>query len=334
MFNKRVSIITPVKNGAQFLKECLDSIINQTFQNWELLIVNDNSTDETQSILEEYSLQDNRIQVFQNKGNGIIEALQTGYAKSSGQFITRMDADDIMSPNKLELLVGKLEESVSGCLATGFVKYFSETTLGEGYFNYQNWLNELSNSDSNFNDIYKECVIPSPCWMVTRDDFEASGGFNPNLYPEDYDLVFRFYKQGLRVVAVKEIIHHWRDYANRTSRTDSNYSDNYFIHLKGKYFLELDYDKSRTLEIWGAGRKGKEFAKFLIKNEIDFDWISNNANKIGKEVYGKILKDSKEIKIGSSSQILIAVGSLEYNTEIKKALNSKNLKPNVDYYFV
>ena len=334
MNNQRVSIITPVKNGAQFLVECLDSIVNQTHQNWELLIVNDSSTDETQSILEEYAQQDNRIVVSQNKGKGIIDALITGYEKSAGEFITRMDADDIMTPNKLELLTKKLIEKGKGYLATGFVNYFSETELGQGYFNYQEWLNGLSQTESNFDDIYKECVIPSPCWMVFREDFEASGGFNSNLYPEDYELTFRFYKQELKVVAVKEVIHHWRDYATRTSRTDSNYADNYFIQLKLNYFLELDYDNSRELELWGAGKKGKEVARFLIEKQIKFDWLSNNDKKIGKEVYGVILKDSKSVLEKGTPQILIAVGSLEYNMQIKKALNSKNLKPNIDYFFL
>jgi glycosyltransferase involved in cell wall biosynthesis len=334
MNNQRVSIITPVKNGAQFLVECLDSIVNQTHQNWELLIVNDSSTDETQSILEEYAQQDNRIVVSQNKGKGIIDALITGYEKSAGEFITRMDADDIMTPNKLELLTKKLIEKGKGYLATGFVNYFSETELGQGYFNYQEWLNGLSQTESNFDDIYKECVIPSPCWMVFREDFEASGGFNFNLYPEDYELTFRFYKQELKVVAVKEVIHHWRDYATRTSRTDSNYADNYFIQLKLNYFLELDYDNSRELELWGAGKKGKEVARFLIEKQIKFDWLSNNDKKIGKEVYGVILKDSiSALEIGTP-QILIAVGSMDYNREIKKALNSLNLKPNIDYFFL
>tara|TARA_B110000902_G_scaffold3835_1_gene4415 strand:+ start:3144 stop:4148 length:1005 start_codon:yes stop_codon:yes gene_type:complete len=334
MNNQRVSIITPVKNGAQFLVECLDSIVNQTHQNWELLIVNDSSTDETQSILEEYAQQDNRIVVSQNKGKGIIDALITGYEKSAGEFITRMDADDIMTPNKLELLTKKLIEKGKGYLATGFVNYFSETELGQGYFNYQEWLNGLSQTESNFDNIYKECVIPSPCWMVFREDFEASGGFNSNLYPEDYELTFRFYKQELKMVAVKEVIHHWRDYATRTSRTDSNYADNYFIQLKLNYFLELDYDNSRELELWGAGKKGKEVARFLIEKGIEFDWLSNNDKKIGKEVYGVILKDSiSALEIGTP-QILIAVGSMDYNREIKKALNSKNLKPNIDYFFL
>ncbi|MEN8928513.1 MAG: glycosyltransferase family 2 protein [Flavobacteriales bacterium] len=334
MTDQRVSIITPVKNGAQFLAVCLDSILNQTHQNWELVIVNDHSTDETQSILEKYVDKDNRIKVLQNKGKGIIEALQTGYANCSGNFITRMDADDIMTSQKLELLVNKLIERGNGHVATGFVKYFSETKLGEGYINYQNWLNQLTQSESNFDDVYKECVIPSPCWMVSRQDFEASGGFNSDLYPEDYDLVFRFYKQGLNVTAVKEIIHHWRDYSTRTSRTDPNYSDNYFIQLKLNYWKELDHHSTRILELWGAGKKGKEVARFLIENKIDFDWLSNNPKKIGKNVYGVILKNSENVMRNENPQILIAVGSMEYNREIKKALNSKNLKPNQDYYFL
>ena len=334
MTNPRVSIITPVKNGAQFLVECLDSILTQTYQNWELLIVNDNSTDETQVILEEYSKQDDRIKVFQNKGQGIIEALQTGYSQSTGDFITRMDADDIMTANKLHLLVDKLIENGKGFIATGFVNYFSESILGQGYFNYQEWLNGLAQTESNFDDVYKECVIPSPCWMVSREDFESSGGFNSNLYPEDYDLTFRFYKQGLKVLAVKEVIHHWRDYATRTSRTDSNYSDNYFIQLKLKYWQELDFDSTKKLELWGAGKKGKEVARFLLEKGIEFDWLSNNAKKIGKEVYGVILKNSETVLKTGNPQILIAVGSMEYNTKIKKALNSKNLKPNIDYFFL
>lgn len=334
MNNQRVSIISPVRNGAQFLPECLNSILSQTYHNWELLIVNDNSTDETQSILDDYAKKDLRIKVFQNKGTGIIDALQTGYAQSSGGFINRMDADDIMMPNKLQLMTDKLIENGKGFLATGLVHYFSEEGIGDGYYNYQEWLNGLSQSDSNFDDIYKECVIPSPCWMVARQDFEASNGFNSPLYPEDYDLAFRFYKQGLTVVAVKEVIHHWRDYSTRTSRTDSNYSDNYFIQLKMKYWIELDSDNSRKLELWGAGKKGKEVAKLLIKNNIEFNWLSNNDNKIGREVYGKILLTGKDILKQGTPQIIIAVGSREFNREIKKTLNSKNLKSNLDYFFV
>ena len=83
-------------------------------------------------------------------------------------------------------------------MATGLVKYFSETTLGDGYQKYEQWLNQLTLENRNFEDIYKECVIPSPAWMCHRDDLDNCGGFAQQQYPEDYDLCFRFYKNKLK----------------------------------------------------------------------------------------------------------------------------------------
>ena len=129
----KVSIIIPVRNGAKFLRECLKSIVNQTYTNWELIVVNDNSTDNTISILKQFTKLDKRITWVNSKGIGIIEALKTGYSLSTGELITRMDADDIKFQNNLEILVNNLLKSGRGFLATGCVAYFSETELGEGY---------------------------------------------------------------------------------------------------------------------------------------------------------------------------------------------------------
>ena len=184
----------PVKNTAQFLNECMDSILNQTYKKWELLAIDDGSMDNSLAILTKYSKQDNRIKVFKNNGKGIIEALRLAYSKSSGEFISRMDSDDIMTEDKLTVLSGNLLNAGQGNIATGLVQYFSEKALGDGFKNYENWLNNLTARGSNFTAIYKECVIPSPCWMAYREDLEKCDAFNPNNYPEDYDLVFRFKK--------------------------------------------------------------------------------------------------------------------------------------------
>ena len=94
--------------------------------------------------------------------------------------------------------------------------------------------------------------------MVYKTDFDRCGGFTPNTYPEDYDLAFRFYKQGLKCIPSNEVLHHWRDYAVRTSRVDAHYAENSFLELKVNYFLELSHDKEKTIIIWGAGAKGKK----------------------------------------------------------------------------
>lgn len=316
-----VSIIMPVKNTAAFLVECLDSIINQTLEKWELLAVDDHSDDNSLDILTSYAHKDKRIHVFQNNGSGIIEALTFGYKKSSGKFITRMDSDDLMEPDKLELMKNQLQVRGNGHIAVGLVEYFSETELGEGYAKYAFWLNDLTKTASNFSDIYKECSIPSPCWMLAREDFDSCGGFNADIYPEDYDLAFRFRKAGLKIAAIDKVIHQWRDYASRTSRMDENYTDNRFFELKIYHFLDQDQDKKLALVVWGAGNKGKKIADLLTKKKIQFHWVCNNANKIGKDIYGTYLQGMDALANIDPAQVIVAVSSPKDSGEVEEVIS-------------
>ncbi len=328
-----ISILTPFKNSAQFLSECLDSIINQTYQDWELLIVDDHSSDNSYELVATFAQQDNRIKLCKNSGQGIIDALKIAFSSSSGQFITRMDSDDIMTSNKLEVMANALVAYGKGHIALGLVNYFIEDTLGEGYSNYAKWLNELTETGVNYTEIYKECVIPSPCWMVYRDDLIACGAFDSNTYPEDYDLAFRFYKQGLECIPSKHVLHHWRDYATRTSRTDENYADNRFINLKMDYFLELDRDNSRPLVLWGAGFKGKLCTKLLKKNNMPFIWICNNPKKIGKYIYGVQLHATTTLNALHRPQVIITVANKTSQKRITTILEDHQLMKAQDYFF-
>ena len=100
------------------------------------------------------------------------------------------------------------------------------------------------------------------------------------------------------------------------------------------YFFKLHRDTTRPLEVWGAGKKGKELAKYLINNNIEFDWACNNPNKIGKEIYGKTLISDKEIFTRKNPQLLIAIRNKQASIAIKKIFDSKKLVSNVDYFFL
>ncbi|MFC4220367.1 glycosyltransferase family 2 protein [Flagellimonas marina] len=333
MQNPKVSICIPFKNTAHFLPECLDSILNQTYQNWEILAINDHSNDASFEVLRTYADKDERIQVFNNKGQGIIPALRTAYGQSSGEFVTRMDSDDIMKPNRLEFMVNCLLKSGTGHVVVGQVKYFSDRGISNGYERYETWLNQLTAKGENYNEIYKECVIPSPCWMAYRKDFEACGGFTPDRYPEDYDLTFRFYENGLKIIPCDEVLHLWRDYDTRTSRTHEHYAQNYFLDIKLHYFLKLDYDKSRPLVVWGAGFKGKTIAKNLKKQEINFTWLCDNPNKIGKKIYGKSLVHFKALDNLDNPQSIVTVANEDAQKEIRAYFDQLSQQPMHDYFF-
>jgi len=333
MNNPLVSIIMPVKNTVQFLEQCLDSILDQTYTNWELLAVDDSSSDDSFNILQAYSEKDSRVKPFRNDGKGIIEALRLAYSKSSGELISRMDSDDIMAQNKLEVLSSNLINNGKGNLAVGLVKYFSDNELGEGFKKYEAWLNNLIIKGSCFEEIYKECVIPSPCWMVFREDFEKCDALRPNRYPEDYDLTFRFYINGLKPIPCDIILHHWRDYATRTSRTDDNYADNTFVAIKADYFISQEYDEKKNLVVWGAGGKGKALAKILIEKNIEFHWICDNPKKIGKHIYEIEMLAISELEKIKNTQSIVTVANSLAQEEIKTYLEKQNQKAMKDYYF-
>jgi len=323
----------PVKNTAQFLEQCLDSIVNQTYQDWELLAVDDGSSDNSYSILESYSEKDSRVKPFRNNGKGIIEALRLAYSKSSGELITRMDSDDVMTLDKLSIMSLSLINKGEGNIAVGLVQYFSEAELGEGFKNYEQWLNGLTLKGTNFTEIYKECVIPSPCWMVYRNDFEKCEALRPNTYPEDYDLTFRFYINGLKPIPCDTILHHWRDYPTRTSRTDKNYADNTFITIKADYFLKQEYDSAKNLVIWGAGRKGKALAKILIEKNIEFQWVCDNPKKIGKHIYDKKMLAFSKLENIENAQSIVTVANPKAQDEIISHFKKLNQQAMKDYYF-
>ena len=116
----KVSVIMSVYNGERFLVQAIESILNQTFTDFEFLIMNDGSTDRTQKILEKYQKKDNRIKLFTQKNKGLAKSLNFLIKQAKGEYIARMDADDISLPNRLSLQVKYLDQYIEkGVVASG-----------------------------------------------------------------------------------------------------------------------------------------------------------------------------------------------------------------------
>ena len=324
----------PAHNAEKYLESCLESIIRQDHQDWELIAVDDGSEDRTLEILNQFKEKESRIKCISQDKAGIIPALQMAYSKTKGKFICRMDADDVMPEQKFSSMLQAWTAVGKGHLITGKVSYFSEQPLGDGYLRYANWINNLVDSDVHYKQIYRECVIPSCAWLIHRTDFEKCGGFQSDIYPEDYDLCFRFYQHRIKVVPIDQILHFWRDHSLRSSRNDPNYLDNNFLNIKLRYFINIELNSKQKVTLWGAGKKGKEMAKLLLENNIEFDWLTNNARKAGKDIYGKTLK---VIDLGTneivSQKIILAIAGPEDQAEVKTDLEKIGKKQGVDFFF-
>lgn len=285
-----VSIIMPVKNAARYLEECLDSILNQTYEHWELIAIDDHSTDEGPDILTQYARKDSRISWQSHSGSGIIPALQEAFVRARGSFITRMDSDDKMTPTRLQKMLLALADQPGQTVATGLVQYFPRATLTEGYATYESWLNTINVEQTQWKNVYRECVIASPNWMISRNALHSIRAFEDLIYPEDYHLVLKWYQAGFSIVTVPEITLHWREHPGRTSRHSRHYQQEAFFQLKIRAFIEYDYAPDEPLIIWGNNPKTKLTAEILREHQIAFKQLDlRNYEEIEKMHEPKIL---------------------------------------------
>lgn len=119
------SIVIPVYNVEYYLRDCLNSVLNQTFADWEAICVNDGSTDNSAAILEDYSLKDHRIKVIAQPNGGLSAARNTGMKVAQGDYVLFLDSDDWLETNALEIISKKLDDQDMLCFAGR--RYFEET---------------------------------------------------------------------------------------------------------------------------------------------------------------------------------------------------------------
>ncbi len=285
----KISILLPFRNAAPWIEETVQSILNQSYEYWELIAVNDHSTDETARLIEEF--EDSRIQIIMNSGEGIIPALQTGLNAATGDFISRMDADDIMPSNKLEALLSATEKG--RCIATGKVQYFSDFVVSEGYKKYEHWLNERVDQKDHYDHVYRECVIASPNWLAPTKYLREDRIFEQLQYPEDYDMTFLWKKHRYKISTVDVITHFWREHPERTSRNSDVYDQASFFKLKLDWLRKTE--KGKTLGVFGAGPKGKLVVEQL-KEHYDIHWFDHEFEKYAAPVNGIKIEDPAECR--------------------------------------
>lgn len=299
----RISILTPFRNAEKYIRETALSILGQTHTDWEWILVNDHSTENELEALADL-LDDPRIILLKNKGKGIIDALCTGMAYAGGEYITRMDADDVMPDFKLAAFLKALQISDEQ-IVTGKVTYFSATgSISTGYQKYESWLNNRVDKHDFYRHIYRECSLASGNWMMRKTDLEKCGGFVGLNYPEDYDLLFRWYESGFKIKGLDEVTHLWRDHELRTSKTSAHYQQKAFFELKINRFVELDLDPKRQLIVNGTGQKGRLTAKILLQRSVSFNWVSHEPEKFPKGIYGCKVWGVDEIPESEKAQVL------------------------------
>ncbi len=282
----KISVIIPVYNRQHFLSACLDSILAQTYQDWECIVVDDGSDDLSTAVINTYAERDKRFLPLYCKHQGVIAALNTGFKQAREEFVCRFDSDDIMPAARLEQQVRVLRKLGRGNVVCGKVKCFCAGKPGRGYKRYVDWLNRMDQHDDFKKNIFIECPFVSTSWLAYNQDIKELDFYDENIYPEDYNLAFKMITAGYKIHSLKDIVLYWRDHPERISRTRSEYADQRFWDLKLHYFLRYFAD-SRQIYIWGAGRNGKKlFKKLYAYSRQPHGFITDNRQKQGNTLYG------------------------------------------------
>lgn len=283
----RFSIIVPVYNTEKYLGECLDSLINQTYRDFEVILIDDGSTDGSPRICDMYAEKySDTIKVFHKSNGGLISARIAGNKKASGDYILNVDSDDFVSENLLKTLNDKIiEYGYPDMVIYSFVYYHNGRT--------ENRKKTLSNSDSIFEGVKKRKLyealisgnlITSIWTKATKRDIINS---NPTDYSEYYDknmgedLLQSLFivTQSDRILYINDALYYYRYNHNSISRSVSvqMLDKNTMIHI---YFEALKF-----LDIWGLKTKAnimKLNANFLSYAVYTFDRFYLNA-KTAKE---------------------------------------------------
>ncbi len=206
-----VTVIIPVHNRARFLPKAIDSILNGSFQNFEIIIVDNASTDSTREVATRFCRQDQRIRLLENKVNLIAKALNLGVREARGRYIAQLDSDDEYTPATLETMVSHLESHPTCALAISYYELMDDkgVTLEEfGVIKHleYNENNILRVDGAGAVRVWHKCVI------------EEFGGFNevdfPN-YGEDYDLVLKV-SERYSVDRVHQVAYRYRRHPGNT----------------------------------------------------------------------------------------------------------------------
>ena len=263
----KLTVIVPVYNGMPFLKETIESILNQTYKDFHLLIVNDGSTDESSEYLK--TLTDSRIEVKHQSNMGLCASLNQAVASCDSELIARLDQDDVALPSRLQDQVDFLSSHLDYACVLSSISRITESCKEFGSYD-----PDFSEEISDYKWGVYGCVVHSTI-CFRKESFLTLGGYRSFLYPvDDYDLLLRF-EESYQVAVINKALVKYR------------------IHAKAgtfKTFREMEF-KTRYVEEMAAQRRSNkpeislmEFSHTLNQATLWEKW-HRNINEMGRLMF-------------------------------------------------
>lgn len=219
----KISVIVTSYNYEQFIRTTIESVINQTYENWELIIVDDGSEDNSVEIIEKYCENDNRIKLFKHPNGthkGLKDSFLLGIEKASCEWLSFLESDDYYKPNYLEEKVKKIYQYSDAGLIFNDVELFGDDDEIKGFSNYLlKRQNILKNTKIQYKDLLSVNLIPTfSCVMVKKNILKTCNMNSPLPQSLDYFLWIQLYTK-LQIIYLPQKLSWWRKHSKNYMKT-------------------------------------------------------------------------------------------------------------------
>lgn len=327
----RVSVLLPARDAGPTLDAAVESITRQTFDDFELLAIDDGSADDTKQKLDGWAARDGRVRVLQTGGVGLVGALMLGLEAARGELLARMDADDVSRPSRFTKSVERLDaEPALAGVGTGVEIVRHDRPASPALVGYGRWLSSLTTPERLFADRLIESPLCHPSVMLRRDAVVRAGGWHDGNFPEDWELWLRLLEAGERLVCLPEVLHQWTDHDRRLTRTDQRYQRDRHTLLRARVLR--DRLVGRPLAIWGAGERGIALCRALQSLGVTVDrFVEVNPRKVGQRIHGARVVFPDDLGAPSDEHVIASVGAQGARAEIRAWLDSRGFVEGVHF---
>ena len=217
-----VSVLLPVYNGENYVGEAVESILAQSFEDFELIVINDGSTDNSGKILHEMAIRDLRIVLIEKTNGGLVSALNDGIKRARAPLIARMDADDVSAPERLEMQFERMKSDPTLGVLGSFIRIVDQQSRPIRIGRYPVTPNEVKRF------LEHGCPLAHPTVMMKKEAVLSVGGYREAVkHAEDYDLWLRISEAGYHIANVPRPLLDYRSHAASISvvhRDEQNFA--------------------------------------------------------------------------------------------------------------
>lgn len=330
-----VSVVLPAYNAGDVAGRALDSLLAQTLGDIEILAVDDGSRDGTARVILERAATDPRVRPLFLRHRGVAEAFNAGLAAARGEFVARMDADDVSLPRRLELQAAHLAAHPGLGLVGCRVAFGGDRKAQAGYARHVDWANSLLDREAVSLARFVDSPLPNPSVMFRRALVAEHGGARQGDFPEDYEMWLRWLDAGVAMEKLPETLLVWNDPPDRASRTDPRYAPEAFYRVKAFWlarWLARFNPRHPDVIVFGSGRTTRKRAMLLAEHGVRIRaWVDVDPRKIGASIKGVPVLAREEVPGPGGCFALPFVASVGAREDICAFLDSRGFVLGRDY---